>query len=606
MSLIVWLPLNGNLDNQGLSGVTVTNGGMTVNDSGKIGKCYSFANSNYLRLDNMPFSSLGTCSVSFWWYLNSTEDWLPCTGQSGSYYFMATSGGTGGFYHQNVGSNTITIYRDGVQGTTPLGAGAWHHYVITGLNLTSWTAFYINMYGSTGSGWNSTGRVNDFRIYDHNLSLKEIKEISKGLVLHYKFNDAYTENTTNLASQTYISGWNNSGNCSRTTNDTSLTSPCGAPVFSQTQTTAGQSAFCIGVTSSAQVSKTLTASTWFYRSGSTSGSTIGPYIRDMDHDNSMGCDFKYNGVSGYTNWPTDQWIYITGTFTTGSGAGRPYFCCYTGALNEKFAFSGWQIEEKDHATPYVNGTRTSSIIYDGSGYRNDGTAAGTIELSDTSPRYNKCTKFNSVGISTSYTNKGLDVFTYSAWVKLTSYHSERSCISIGGTYFTINNSGKLSGYAYGKSSEGYHTGSITIPLNTWTHVAIVWTTSQIIGYVNGVKDFAVNCTGNFTVATPHCIGSEGANRSSRVFTGYISDLREYVTALSAEDILELYHTAGSIDKSGTIFTYDYNESSGINKLSKSGVFSTSSITEDSSAYVRIQKGSSTSVGNLLANHIQEI
>ena len=39
MSLQVWLPLDGNLANQGLASVSVTNNGATIDASGKIGKC---------------------------------------------------------------------------------------------------------------------------------------------------------------------------------------------------------------------------------------------------------------------------------------------------------------------------------------------------------------------------------------------------------------------------------------------------------------------------------------------------------------------------------------------------------------------------------------
>lgn len=41
------------------------------------------------------------------------------------------------------------------------------------------------------------GDISDVRIYDHCLSPKEVKEISKALVLHYPLNDAYVEGTTN-------------------------------------------------------------------------------------------------------------------------------------------------------------------------------------------------------------------------------------------------------------------------------------------------------------------------------------------------------------------------------------------------------------------------
>ena len=42
MALRVWLPLNGNLENKGLSNTKFNNYGATVEDNGKIGKCYSF------------------------------------------------------------------------------------------------------------------------------------------------------------------------------------------------------------------------------------------------------------------------------------------------------------------------------------------------------------------------------------------------------------------------------------------------------------------------------------------------------------------------------------------------------------------------------------
>ena len=67
MALQVWLPLNGTLENKGLSNVTVTNSGATVDNNGKIGKCYSFnGSSNFINLNSCPFSGKTEFSISVW------------------------------------------------------------------------------------------------------------------------------------------------------------------------------------------------------------------------------------------------------------------------------------------------------------------------------------------------------------------------------------------------------------------------------------------------------------------------------------------------------------------------------------------------------------
>ena len=71
MALQVWLPLNGDLRNQGLNNVTVTNNRATVNNSGKIGKCYSFAKNAYLDIDKSAMTNMTSASVCFWIKINS-------------------------------------------------------------------------------------------------------------------------------------------------------------------------------------------------------------------------------------------------------------------------------------------------------------------------------------------------------------------------------------------------------------------------------------------------------------------------------------------------------------------------------------------------------
>jgi len=63
---------------------------------------------------------------------------------------------------------------------------------------------------ANGSSYQTNCLMNDFRIYDHALSAKEVEEIAKGLVLHYKLdnNGMGGENVLpNSSGYAGISGW---------------------------------------------------------------------------------------------------------------------------------------------------------------------------------------------------------------------------------------------------------------------------------------------------------------------------------------------------------------------------------------------------------------
>ena len=223
MSLLVWLPLNGNIDNYGLINPTFTNSGATVNNNGKIGKCYEFVDTShtYIRF-NTNETLLNTInnhsfSVCAWIKTTTNRCWLSMTY---AYRFYATLA--------YMPSNNIT------GNNTPID-GNWHHVCVTHDHQTLKNTFYVDgvsVATTTGSaaaatqytnasdvghdvnssatdGFYFTGLINDVRIYDHCLSQQEIHEISKALVLHYKLDDKTVfSNNNNLI----MNGWGGTEN----------------------------------------------------------------------------------------------------------------------------------------------------------------------------------------------------------------------------------------------------------------------------------------------------------------------------------------------------------------------------------------------------------
>lgn len=235
MSLVAWYPLNGDLKNNGNSDFDLKNSGATIEDNGKIGKCYYFNGSNSRLYGKLDISSMNY-GIAIWVKFSqiiSETQWIFCLNNNASNtdvqlgIFVNTSG----FNLCGVGDSDSIAYNYDVQ------TDIWYHIVLTANGEKM--KFYLNgelmseydiksevikhnftlgarSNNSEGAGVNSVyhlkGYMNDVRIYNHCLSDAEVKEISKGLMLHYTMNNPYGGSNLLLGSDRFSgAGGNASG-----------------------------------------------------------------------------------------------------------------------------------------------------------------------------------------------------------------------------------------------------------------------------------------------------------------------------------------------------------------------------------------------------------
>lgn len=199
MSLKIWLPLVKNINNQGTELQNFTNTGATLGTAGPLGKSFSFNGSN-----NQIYGSY-TCaeaefSVCLWVNFSKLNVHLiDMRNSDGSGYQPAYVNSASGI--QVGGSNSSWPYINFIPTLN-----TWYHLAI--VYSSTKTQLYVNgdFYGETtssyatnfnkkidihiGSRYSGTnwfgGNVADFRLYNNVLTPLEIKEISQGLLLHYK------------------------------------------------------------------------------------------------------------------------------------------------------------------------------------------------------------------------------------------------------------------------------------------------------------------------------------------------------------------------------------------------------------------------------------
>lgn len=620
MSLQVWLPLTKDLRQQGLSNVTVTNNGAIFSSAGKLGGCYSFgsgsASSNGLFLNsNLVDLMQEEYSVAVWvkplgnhYHYNGTifssGDWnhtcyafglsqdnsqvdILCKGFN-TYLTCAVPINTWTHLACTCDSNNVVrLYKNGeyIGSSTRSNKPDSDNATQAAIGRETYASGYFTF----------NGMLNDFRLYNHCLSQMEVKEISKGLILHYPL-DGHNETYTPFGYQQleYIEG---NGSAYLNTNykfnpeiDACKVEFKGNDVANNGMIFAdsggkyfwfyyygtggirvyagnGTGQQCIpGITSDLNKHIMEYKNKHYYIDGVDKGSLSNTYTEDTSTINLFsygGGSYGFKGRIYYTDIKRNgiiQKIYIPAKRLSDSKIGMYEL------INDEFFVS-------NSSTAFTAGPAIAipSNTYDTSGFCNNGTTVGNLSISDSTPRYKHSTYFN--GSSYILTDSGtfswfdFDKCTVSVWMKPTSTPSSWAGTfgiahnnSAGNKSFVIGNYG---GTFTAQSANGnwVNIQSSTLPINEWHHCVATLDGTTIKMYFDGeLVNTYTTSWGSTTVAsdTRVQVGIDLPG-SDEIYQGYYSDARIYTTALSAEDVLELYHTAARIDNVGNTYVYQYIE-----------------------------------------------
>jgi hypothetical protein len=595
MSLQVWLPLNGDLHNQGLTDYTLTmfRGTETYNDNGKLGKCFYANGVNTIKINNIipDFYIFTGYSLSAWFYIEaqntthsgsaiiSAGNWnnqvlnLAVSDWSSDHYTNLRVSGTSWskIYNYTFNKNTwyqVVVCSDGVH-TYAYVNGALIGDTVEGFLPTSIEGNDICIGGATYySGMQFFGRICDVRIYDHCLSAKEVKELSKGLVAHYKL-DGSGSGCENLytGTRTFSGSWGNSGGW---TTDTTQT----FNGFTVKQRSSVWGGLYQNVTATQGDIFTIS----FYAKVETGGTVLSVHRSNLGNVTTglsiLGGNFV-SGESWFTTTNNDgSWRYCWATVQiTGSDITYLQWRIENSIADKTMWITRFKLERGNKATPWVPNSAdpeysitgyNDTTIYDSSGYNYHGKINTAQTLSSDTPRYSVSTNFNGTdnaikipfNAMLGLTAAGKTDYTISVWTYKTAIGSKGYQTILGGpSGFELEaRNAAETNPVYVAWNWGKNTG--TYEFNKWCLFTFVHTTTDNKIYVNG--ELASSGSAANVPIGDFFIGS-WRDVSSQNYQGSMSDFRIYATALSADDIKELYQTSASIDKAGNMYAYELRE-----------------------------------------------
>lgn len=652
MSLILWMPLNGTLDNNGLLSPNYhMQTKLKYNNNGKLGKCMQFDGdaSQILSISNVP-QKASNFSWSCWFCQTSvttTNNGVASTSQ-----YLLSAGRDCGIigFNLRIMNGVLGVHLGSAEDPTTsvpttsktaksitiqsLSLNTWYHVTVTvdettvycyinGKLVTSSPLVSINYasgniamhsyftigkmahyHANTTSYFPFVGYVSDVHVYDHCLSVKEVKELSKGLILHYPLSSPHSEPVTELYGEKYANGYPKSKSdeitCTTCVDENGI--PYTNYTFSKQPDSTTNRWYSFKFENYPfKAGKTYTISI-DYRVNSCQNCEMNMRHARLANDY-FGCSTRLlitpkNVGKGWLHGTLTQMIPESFTY---SGDGSLKICnplveFYTGNLitsatdtttvrSADFDIKNVQVIEKDHDLPF--GTR-AGIEFDCSGYGNN----GTMEL-ETAPswnsdsiKYNGCYNFVPKQIIKSmsdlWKNRSLNDLTITLWMR------PNRAINWGGAGGIMADLGNCACFTFYNNTWQFNDGTKWVSyscggstLGEWGHYACTLKDNVIKIYKNGnLISTNTNPDIDKIVTSKHfvCLGCDFPG-GDEYFTGKLSDFRIYATALSDSDIKDLYKTKFSLDNDGNFFIGEWIEDAQVVSLGHNAVLSAKELHE---------------------------
>ena len=554
MSLKVWLPLNGNLNNYGTSHymLNMFRGTETYNDNGKIGKCFYANGVNTLKISNIlpDIYNYSAYSLCAWCYVEAQN-----TSHTGS---AIISGGNWNSQLLNLSlsdwsSDHYTKLR--ISGTNwnrtynyNFYKNTWYHIVVCDDRVHTYG--YVNgvLIGDTAasflptsiegndiciggatyySGMQFFGKINDVRIYDHCLSALEVKKISQGLILHYKLNSDGTLCKTNLIN------WSKEGGVtSAIQSDGSVKIDCTA------KTSSRWGIYC-------DIQNILPNTAYTFTVECKTANSAKPFQLSVG-TNPVPSGTSQFGTNRATMNSPNGFTQYTATVVTKADTTwiRFYLACSCNSTNPEYQYA---------FVKNVNmtmGSTINTIIHDNSGYNHNGTIIGSMTMQAESPRYSACAVFNGTDTKIKVPNLTPAELTISFWMKRNANTNTRQFMYTAWNGITCElQTGGAPTFAVYRASYPTIVGDAITTTSGWVHYCATF------DLVNGSKLYQngiLKSTNSNVTPIVYNITTNYIGYYNTYYNGAMSDFRIYCTALSAEDVKKLYETSMEIDSNGNI------------------------------------------------------